>query len=171
MVSPIFIVDKKAVFKLQLIKSGGKMKVILQKDVKGSVKKGDIVNVADGYGTYLLKNGLATKADSTGCQINASQKQADAYHKEQERLKAVELGKKIENQTIVVKVKCGENGKLFGAITAKEIAEAIKSNFGFEVDKRKIMLTGAIKAVGEQKVVIKLHPQVSATFNVVVEVE
>ena len=89
------------------------MKVILQKDVKGSGKKGDIVNVADGYGTYLLKNNLAKKADSVGCQINASQKEADAYHKEQERLRAVELGKQIENKTIVVKVKCGENGKLF----------------------------------------------------------
>jgi len=63
------------------------MKVILQKDVKGSGKKGDLVNVADGYGTYLLKNGLAKKADNQACQINASQKEAEAYHKEQERLK------------------------------------------------------------------------------------
>ena len=148
------------------------MKVILQKDVKGSGKKGDIVNVADGYAkNYLLKNGLAVVANSTGCQINASQKQADAYHKEQERLRAVELGKQIENKTIVVKVKCGENGKLFGAITAKEIAEAFKTNMNIEVDKRKIVLDGAIKAVGEQKVVVKLHPTVAVKFNLKVEVE
>lgn len=147
------------------------MKVILQKDVKGSGKKGDIVNVADGYGTYLLKNALAKKADSTGCQINASQKEADAYHKEQERLKAVELGKQIENKTIVAKVKCGENGKLFGAITAKEIADAFKSNMGIDIDKRKIILDGAIKSVGEQTLKVKLHPTVTVKFNLKVEVE
>lgn len=147
------------------------MKVILQKDVKGSGKKGDIVNVADGYATYLLKNNLAKKADVVGCQINASQKQADAYHKEQERLKAVEMAKQIENKTIVVKVKCGSNGKLFGAITSKEIADAFKTQMNLEIDKRKIVLNGAIKSVGEQVVVVKLHPTVSAKFNVVVEVE
>ena len=147
------------------------MKVILQKDVKGSGKKGDIVNVADGYGTYLLKNNLAKKADSVGCQINASQKEADAYHKEQERLRAVELGKQIENKTIVVKVKCGENGKLFGAITAKEIAEAFKTNMNIDMDKRKIVMGGAIKTVGEQTLTVKLHPTVAVKFNVRVEVE
>ena len=147
------------------------MKVILQKDVKGSGKKGDIVNVADGYGTYLLKNNLAKKADSVGCQINASQKEADAYHKEQERLRAVELGKQIENKTIVVKVECGENGKLFGAITAKEIAEAFKTNMNIDMDKRKIVMDGAIKTVGEQTLTVKLHPTVAVKFNVRVEVE
>lgn len=147
------------------------MKVILQKDVKGFGKKGDIVNVADGYGTYLLKNNLAKKADSVGCQINASQKEADAYHKEQERLRAVELGKQIENKTIVVKVKCGENGKLFGAITAKEIAEAFKTNMNIDMDKRKIVMDGAIKTVGEQILTVKLHPTVAVKFNVRVEVE
>lgn len=147
------------------------MKVILQKDVKGSGKKGDIVNVADGYGTYLLKNNLAKKADSVGYQINASQKEADAYHKEQERLRAVELGKQIENKTIVVKVKCGENGKLFGAITAKEIADAFKTNMNIDMDKRKIVMDGAIKTVGEQTLTVKLHPTVAVKFNVRVEVE
>lgn len=147
------------------------MKVILQKDVKGSGKKGDIVNVADGYATYLLKNNLAKKADSTGCQINKSQKEADAYHKEQERLKAVELGKQIENKTIVVKVKCGENGKLFGAITSKEIADAFKTTLNIDIDKRKILLDSAIKSVGEQVLSVKLHPTVTVKFNVRVEVE
>ncbi|MBQ7885054.1 MAG: 50S ribosomal protein L9 [Clostridia bacterium] len=146
------------------------MKVILQKDVKGSGKKGDIVNVADGYGAYLLKNALACKADNAGMQINASQKQADAYHKEQERLRAVELGKQIENKTVVLKVKCGENGKLFGAITSKEIAEAFKSSLNIEIDKRKILLDGTIKTVGEQVLAVKLHPTVTVKFNLKVEV-
>ena len=147
------------------------MKVILQKDVKGTGKKGDIVNVADGFAkNFLLKNGSAVVADGKGCQINASQKQADAYHKEQERLKAVELGKQIEGKVITLKVKCGENGKLFGAVTSKEVAEAFKTNMNIEIDKRKIVLDGAIKTVGEQKVTVKLHPTVTVKFtlNVVV---
>ena len=147
------------------------MKVILQKDVKGSGKKGDIVNVSDGYArNFLLKNGLAVVADNKNSLINASQKEADAYHKEQERLKAVELGKQIENKTIVLKVKCGENGKLFGAVTSKEIADAFKQNLGLDIDKRKIVLDGAIKTVCEQKVIVKLHPTVSVKFNLKVEV-
>ena len=147
------------------------MKVILQKDVKGTGKKGDIVNVADGYATFLIKNGSVRKADNVGCQINASQKEADAYHKEQERLKAVELGKKIENKTILVKVKCGENGKLFGAITTKEIADAFKANLNIDIDKRKIILDGTIKTIGEQSIAVKLHPTVTVKFNLKVEVE
>ena len=147
------------------------MKVILQKDVKGSGKKGDIVNVADGYAkNFLLKNGLAIVANKDASLNNASQKEASAYHKEQERLKCVELGKQIENKTIVIKAKCGDNGKLFGAITAKEIAEAFKTNMNIEIDKHKIVLDGAIKTVGEQKVVVKLHPTVMVKFNLRVEV-
>ena len=147
------------------------MKVILQKDVKGSGKKGDIVNVSDGYAkNFLLKNGLAVVADGHNSLINASQKQSDAYHKEQERLKAVELGKQIENKTIVLKVKCGDNGKLFGAVTSKEIAEAFKQNMNLSIDKHKILLDGAIKIVGEQKITVKLHPTVSVKFNLKIEV-
>ncbi|MBE7082820.1 MAG: 50S ribosomal protein L9 [Clostridiales bacterium] len=147
------------------------MKVILQKDVKGSGKKGDIVNVADGYGAFLLKNGMATKADSANLAVNKSQKDANAYHAEQERLRCVELGKQIENKTIYLKVKCGENGKLFGAITAKEIAEAFKTNMNIEIDKRKIVMDGTIKTVGEQTLAVKLHPTVTVKFNLKVGVE
>ena len=147
------------------------MKVILQKDVKGSGKKGDIVNVSDGYArNFLLKNGLAVVADNKNSLINASQKESDAYHKEQERLKAVELGKKIEGKVITLKVKCGDNGKLFGAVTSKEVAEAFKQNLNLDIDKRKIMLDGAIKTVGEQSVVVKLHPTVAVKFTLRVEV-
>ncbi|MBO7527233.1 MAG: 50S ribosomal protein L9 [Clostridia bacterium] len=147
------------------------MRVILQKDVKGSGKKGDIVNVADGYArNFLLKNGLAILADSKGTSENASQKQADAYHKEQERLKAVALGEKISGKTIVLKVKCGENGKLFGAVTAKEIADAINNSLSVELDKHQILLDGAIKVVGTKEISVKLHPTVTVKFTLVVEV-
>lgn len=147
------------------------MRVILQKDVKGTGKKGDICNVADGYAkNFLLKNGLAVIADAKGQLENKSQKQAQAYHKEQERLAAVELGKQIEGKVIDLKAKCGENGKLFGAITAKEVAENFKNTLGIEVDKRKIELDGAIKTVGERKVKVKLHPEVTVSFTLRVDV-
>lgn len=148
------------------------MKVILQKDVKGTGKKGDLVNVADGYAkNFLLKNGYAIVADNKSTSENVSQKQADAYHKEQERLKAVELGKLIENKTIYLKVKCGENGKLFGAISAKEIAEAFKSTLNIDIDKHKIVLNGVIKTVGEQQLSVKLHPTVAVKFILNVDTE
>lgn len=147
------------------------MKVILLKDVKGSGKKGDIVNVSDGYAkNFLIKNGFAVVADSKNSLINASQKEADAYHKEQERLKCVELGKQIENKQITIKVKCGENGKLFGAIASKEISEAIKDQLGIEIDKHKIVLDGAIKTVGQSTITVKLHPTVTVKFTLKVEV-
>lgn len=147
------------------------MKVILQKDVKGTGKKGDVVNVADGYAkNFLIKNGFAVVANSSASQINASQKQADAYHKEQERLKAVELGKQISGKTIYLKAKCGENGKLFGAITSKEIADAFKTNMNIDIDKHKILLNGTIKTVGEQTLMVKLHPTVTVKFNLKIDV-
>jgi len=147
------------------------VKVILLKDVKGSGKKGDVVNVSDGYAkNFLLKNGLAKIADNKGLIENNSQKEADAYHKEQERLKAVEIGNQIKDKVIVLKVKCGENGKLFGAITSKEISEAIKQNLNLDIDKRKIVTDGAIKTVGERQLQVKLHPTVSVKFILKVEV-
>ena len=147
------------------------MKVILQKDVKGSGKKGEIVNVADGYAkNFLLKNGFAVVADSKSTAENSSQKQADAYHKEQERLKAVKLGEMIDGKTITMQVKCGENGKLFGAVTSKEIAEALNSKLNIQIDKHQIVLDGAIKTVGTQTITLKLHPTVSVKFTLVVEV-
>lgn len=148
------------------------MRVILQKDVKGTGKKGDICNVADGYAkNFLLKNGFAIVADNKSTLENASQKQASDYHKEQERLRAVELGKQISGKTINLRAKCGENGKLFGAITAKEVAEAFRETMGLDIDKRKILLDGAIKTVGERTVLLKLHPTVTVKFTLNVFVD
>ena len=147
------------------------MKVILTKDVKGSGKKGDIVNVADGYAkNFLLKNGFAVVADNSATSQNLSQKQADAYHREQERLKAEEIGKKIANKTITLYVKCGESGKLFGAVTTKEIADALNNELKTEIDKHQIIIDGAIKTVGSRQVVVKLHPTVSVKFTLEVVV-
>ena len=147
------------------------MKVVLLKDVKGSGKKGDIVNVADGYAkNFLIKNNLAKPATSEAVNANQGQKKADAYHKEQERLLAVDLGEKIKDTEIVLRVVCGENGKTFGSITAKEIADAL-SKQQIEIDKRKIVLKDSIKNIGSYTIDIKLHPTVTAKLKVKVEGE
>ena len=145
------------------------MKVILLQDVKGSGKKGDIVNVADGYAkNYLFKNKLAKEADKVALQENQEQKNAKAYHQEQERQAALKLKNELDGKTISLKIKCGENGKIFGSITSKEISEALKN---YNVDKRKIDLTTPIKSTGSFKVSIKLYTQISATINLVVTPE
>lgn len=145
------------------------MRVILLKDVRGTGKKGEIKNVADGYGkNFLLKNGLASLATSSAVSENKSQKQAQDYHEEQKRLAAVALAEKIEGCTVNVGVKCGENGKAFGAVTSKEISEGLAA-LGFDVPKQKIELKEPIKMAGEYKLSAKLYPGVSANFNVVVE--
>lgn len=147
------------------------MKVVLIKDVKGTGKSGDIVNVADGYGkNFLLKNNFAKLATTVAVNENQQQKNADAYHKEQERLKAVEFAKKINETQICLAVKCGENGKTFGAITTKEIAEELAKK-GIEVDKKKVFLKEQIKSIGNYIIEIKLYPTVVAKLALQVVAE
>ena len=142
------------------------MKVILLKDVKGTGKKGDVVNVADGYGkNFLIKNKLACVANNSNLNDTENKKKAQDYHKEQEYLSAVEKSKLIEGKTIVVTVKCGDNGKIFGAVTSKEIAEGF-SKINLDVDKRKIELKEPIKFAGTYALRVKLYEGVYAKFNV-----
>lgn len=144
------------------------MKVILNKDVKGTGKKGDVVDVADGYGrNFLIKNGFASLATNSAISENKGQKEAASYHKEQERLAAVNLAEKIEGKTVTVYVKCGENGKIFGAVTSKEISEALAKQ-GFDISKQKIELKESIKNLGDFTITIKLYQGVTAKVNVVV---
>lgn len=144
------------------------MKVILLKDVKGSGKKGDIVNVADGYANnFLIPNGFAKNANATNLNI-ANQEKASEQHKQQLILNAAkDLKVKLDNLNVQLSIKCGENGKTFGSITNKEIAEKLKS-LGFEVDKKKIEFA-PVKSIGIYNVKIKLHPSVIS--NVQVEIK
>ena len=142
------------------------MKVLLLADVRGTGKKGEIKEVADGYANnFLIKTGKARKADSSAISENTHKQMANEYHKEMEKQAAIELGKKIENATVVVKIKCGENGKTFGSVTNKEISEELKKN-GYDVDKRKIELKEPLKTVGSYQVGAKLHSEVSVKFTV-----
>ena len=146
------------------------MKVILIQDVKGKGKKGDIVNVADGYAkNFLLKNNLAKLATAEALNENKGQKDALNFKKEQELLSAKELANKISKTSIKMFVKCGENGKIFGSITSKEIADTFAKQ-NIEVDKRKIILKEPIKNTGTYKLEIKLHPEVTVQFILEVDI-
>ncbi|WP_240376296.1 50S ribosomal protein L9 [Bacillus piscicola] len=142
------------------------MKVIFQQDVKGKGKKGEIKNVSEGYArNYLFPNNLAVEA-TKGNMKNLQAKQASDDKKAKEQLEeAKEYKKKLENTTVTVKAKAGEGGRLFGAVSTKQIAETLKQ-MNMKVDKRKIELNDPIRSLGVTKVPIKIHPQVTATVSV-----
>ncbi|MGN1201625.1 MAG: 50S ribosomal protein L9 [Candidatus Caccovivens sp.] len=147
------------------------MKVVLLKDVKGTGKKGEIKEVSDGYAkNFLLKNGSARLADNSAINENKIQKDAQKYHKQQEILAAKELAKKIEGKNVPLKIKCGENGKTFGSITSKEIADGL-AQIGITLDKKKIELKEPIKTVGLYHVTAKVYPEISTNFTVQVEAQ
>lgn len=148
------------------------MKVILKQDVKGLGKKGDVVNASDGYArNYLFPRGLAAEATEGTIREHEIQKANEAKKKANELQKAKELAKELSQLAVTVKVKAGENGKLFGSITSKDIAEAIKKQFGYDIDKKKIVLDEAIKVAGTYNVEVKVYPEVSANVKVTIAQE
>ncbi|MEJ8304960.1 50S ribosomal protein L9 [Saccharibacillus sacchari] len=147
------------------------MKVIFLKDVKGQGKKGDVKEVSEGYAqNFLFKNGVAKPATDGNVKTLENQHAAEEKRKENEKQEAVELGKKLEEVTVQIKAKSGEGGRLFGAITSKQIGEAL-SKQGFKVDKRKIELEEPIRTLGVTQVPVKLHKDVKATLKVQVSEE
>ncbi len=146
------------------------MKVILLSDVKALGKKGDVVEVAEGYGrNYLLPRNLAAEANKGALAAIADQKRAQEKRDALHLAEARELASKIEQSSLAVKVKAGGNGKLFGAITNADVAEAIHAALDVAVDKHKIEIKSQIKALGSFPVEIKLHKNVvaKATISVV----
>lgn len=142
------------------------MKVLLLTDVRGTGKKGEIKEVADGYANnFLIKTGKARRADNEAISENKNKSEANAYHKEMEKQAAIALGEKLKNATVNVKIKCGENGKTFGSITSKEIADALAKQ-GYNVEKRKIELNNPIKTVGSYTVNAKLHAEVQVKLTI-----
>lgn len=143
------------------------MKVILLEDVKSLGKKGEIVNVSDGYArNYVLPKKLGVEANSANMNDLKLQK-ANADKVAQEQYEAAqELAKELETKEVVLTMKSGEGGRAFGSISSKEIAAAAKSQCGLELDKKKIQLPEAIKALGAYEVSIKLHPKVTGKLKV-----
>ena len=150
------------------------MKVIFLQDVKGKGKKGDVKNVADGYAqNFLIKNGLAKEATNASLSTLAGQKKAEEKHNAELLAKAKELKEFLEREDTVVtiKAKAGEDGRLFGAIPAKQIAEEFNKTFNVELDRRKFELAAPIRALGYTRVPVKLHHDVQAimTVNIVAQ--
>ena len=145
------------------------MKVILTQDVKKVGKKGELLEVKDGYArNALLPKGLAVEANAVNLNNRKLEQRADDKRKQQELDDANAIAAKINEKEVKLAVKSGEGGRVFGSVTSKEIAEAIQKEYGVKVDKKKIQLKEAIKALGTQKVAIKLHPSVTATVSVIV---
>ena len=146
------------------------MKVILLKDVKGQGKKGEIVNLSDGYArNYLFQRNLAQEATAQNLNSAQVKQEAAAHKKEMEKKNAQEMAKQLENKGVVIKAKCGSTGRLFGAITNAEIAEALNQQTGLELDKKKVVLANPIKELGEYTVTVKLYAGVQATIGLKVE--
>ncbi|HWQ60871.1 MAG TPA: 50S ribosomal protein L9 [Negativicutes bacterium] len=145
------------------------MKVILQQEVKKLGKKGDVLEVSEGYArNYLLPQKLAVAA--TAGNINAVQQQKDGEaHKAKRMLDEARLhAAQIAKLKVTVAVKTGEGGKLFGSVTSKDIADALKAQHGVDIDKRKIEIKDALKTLGTFPVTIKLHPEIAAQIEVLV---
>jgi len=143
------------------------MKVILQADVKGTGKKGQVFEVADGYArNFLFPKKLAIEATTGNVQDITHKKALEERRKEKEKEVAVELVGKLNALRIDVKTKTGEGGRLFGSVTSKEIVEALKKQHGVEVDKRKLELKEPIKALGNYEVHVKIYPDVIAKLQV-----
>ena len=143
------------------------MKLILLEDVKGVGKKGDIVNKNDGYAiNFLIPKKLAVEATNANLNELELKKKSEAKRKKEELEEAQRLGAELNDKVVKVKVKAGENGKVFGSVTNKEIASALLEQTGLDIDKKKISFDDPIKMVGRRIVKVKLHPQVTVELTV-----
>lgn len=143
------------------------MKVILLQDVKGTGKKGEVINASEGYArNFLLPKGIAVEATAGSLKELEGQKKSQEKKKAQELAKAQDLCKKLEGVSVEIAVKTGEGGRLFGSINTKDIADVLEQKHSIVVDKRKIELKGAIKSLGTYPVIIKVHSEATATIQV-----
>jgi large subunit ribosomal protein L9 len=146
------------------------MKVLLLEDVKAQGKKGEIINVSDGYAkNFLFPRNLAKEATAQVINEVKAKNDSAAYKKETERKAALEIAEKIKDAVIMFKTTGGEDGRLYGAVTTKDVAEKINSQLGLSIDKKKIVLSDNIKRTGEYSVKIKLYPEISVELKIIVE--
>ncbi len=145
------------------------MKVILLADVKGQGKKNDVIEVSDGYGkNFLIPRKLAKAADAQSLNDVKVKEAARLYRIETEKKAAQELSEKLKSILVKVPASSGADGRLYGSVTTKDIAEALKSAHGIDIDKRKLVMNDPIKAYGKYEIEAKLYPEVSGKVNVLV---
>jgi large subunit ribosomal protein L9 len=143
------------------------MNVILLKDIKGTGKKGEVINVSDGYArNYLFPKKLASEANNNNLKVLNEKKKSQEIKEQKEYELAVELGKKMEELDVTMYSKAGEGGRLFGSITAKDIADELKKKHEITIDKRKILLDDPIRSLGSRFVEMKIHPKVTTKIRV-----
>lgn len=146
------------------------MKVILNADVKGQGKKGQIVTVSDGYArNFLFPKNLAKEATADNLNAARLSEEANLARIAREKAAAVELSEKLKTLKVEVKAKAGSNGRLFGSITAADIADALKAQHKIEIDRHKLVLDQSIKQFGTYEVKVKLYNEVSGTLSVMVK--
>ncbi len=142
------------------------MKVLLLQDVKAQGKKGEIIEVNDGYArNFLIKKGLAKEATANVVNETNQKNAAEAKKRAEELAQAKEIANKLDKQTISITVKTGENGRLFGAVTGKEISDEL-AKLGYNIDKKKLVIKDPIKSIGVYGVEVKIYTGVSFTINV-----
>lgn len=143
------------------------MEVILLEDVKSLGKKGEIVKINDGYArNFVLPKKLGLEATSKNLNDLKLQKANEEKLAQERYENAKVLAKKIEEKPVVLSIKAGKDGRAFGSVSTKEIAEAVKSQFGFEIDKKKMVLDEPIKTVGTHIIKVKVHKDVNASLTV-----
>ena len=143
------------------------MKVILKEDIKGVGKKNQVINASDGYArNFLLPKNLAVEANSVNMSKLKAQNDANQYRKDQEKLAAQEIANKLNKISLKIKVKAGENGKIFGGVSSKEIAENLEEQYKIKIDKKKINLKETIKTLGCQTIEVKLYEGVIGKLKV-----
>lgn len=145
------------------------MKVILLQDVRGQGKTGDLINVSDGYArNFLFPKKLAAVADAAVMNELKGKEEARQHRMEVEKQTAKEIAEKLQSVVVKLTVQAGADGKLYGAVTAKDIADAMQRQHGIEIDKRKLQMGDPIKTFGEHTVEIKLYPEITGKVNLVV---
>ncbi|MBO5915065.1 MAG: 50S ribosomal protein L9 [Clostridia bacterium] len=146
------------------------MKVILLEDVKGQGKKGELINTSDGYArNFLFPRKLAKPADAGSIKEIEMKKESEAFHLAQEKKKANEMKEFLSDKQVVFKTTGGADGRLYGAVTTKDIAEKIEKDLGVKIDKRNISINDTIKTAGIYPVKVKLFQGITAELKIVVE--
>ncbi len=145
------------------------MKVILMKDIPGTGKRNQVVNVSDGYArNYLLPRGLAREASASAIREIERKNESDRRQEFERRRAAEDLASALSGKVIALKAKCGERGRLYGSVTGQEIADALESQHGVAVDRRKIELSEPIRSIGETEAMVWLYPGLSTRMKVLV---
>jgi large subunit ribosomal protein L9 len=146
------------------------MKVILNQDIKGVGKKDEVINASDGYArNFLFPKKLAVEANDENMSKLKAKKESTQFKKDTEKEEAKKVAEKLAKLTLKIQVKAGENGKIFGGVSSKDIAESLEKQYGIKIDKKKVELKETIKTLGNRTVEIKLYEGVIGKLSVVVE--